>query len=325
MKGDYCLIMLKRKDIFTEIKPNDNEMLCMLNNKDLKYVLSLINTYKLLLRERINVDEQQTFGLEIECENAKWDKIQRRMINDWVLSDDLSLLDGAEIKSPPLRDTLSNWITLRNMCSMISKYSDIGINSGGHVHVGIQALGNNKQSLINFLKLWASYEHVIYRFSYGEFIGPRPGIKEAAKSVQVKFNNLCYLYEKKYISDDDLIYHLSVDKCESVNFKHYDTIRTIEFRCPNATLNPVVWQNNVNLFLKMMLYSNSNKFNYQTINEKRQELFVDSKSPNQIYVNDAIEFADLVFDNNLDKIYFLRQYLKSFEVSNEYEMAKSFC
>ena len=33
-----------------------------------------------------------------------------------------------------------------------------------------------------------------------------------------------------------------------------------------------------------------------------------------IYVEDALEFADLVFDNNLDKMYFLRQYFKNFEV-----------
>ena len=37
-----------------------------------------------------------------------------------------------------------------------------------------------------------------------------------------------------------------------------------------------------------------------------------------------VEF-DLAFDNNLDKIYFLRQYLKSFEIGNKkFEKAKTF-
>ena len=49
------------------------------------------------------------------------------------------------------------------------------------------------------------------------------------------------------------------------------------------------------------------------------------KTASKIYVDDALEFVDLIFDNNMDKIYFLRQYLKSFEVSDEYEIAKSFC
>ena len=32
-----------------------------------------------------------------------------------------------------------------------------------------------------------------------------------------------------------------------------------------------------------------------------------------IYLEQAVELADLIFDNNLDKVYFLRQYIKSFE------------
>ena len=35
---------------------------------------------------------------------------------------------------------------------------------------------------------------------------------------------------------------------------------------------------------------------------------------NYIDIGQALEFADLVFDNNFDKVYFLRQYFKSFEL-----------
>ena len=38
-------------------------------------------------------------------------------------------------------------------------------------------------------------------------------------------------------------------------------------------------------------------------------------SYNQIYLEQALELCDMIFDNNLDKIYFLRQYLKSFETT----------
>ena len=34
---------------------------------------------------------------------------------------------------------------------------------------------------------------------------------------------------------------------------------------------------------------------------------------NEINLRNVLEFVDLVFDNNLDKIYFLRQYLKNFQ------------
>lgn len=33
----------------------------------------------------------------------------------------------------------------------------------------------------------------------------------------------------------------------------------------------------------------------------------------EINLKNALEFVDLVFDNNLDKVYFLRQYLKNFQ------------
>ena len=46
---------------------------------------------------------------------------------------------------------------------------------------------------------------------------------------------------------------------------------------------------------------------------------------NEINLKKAIELGDLIFDNNLDKVYFLRQYIKSFTTSrNEREKAKQF-
>ena len=48
------------------------------------------------------------------------------------------------------------------------------------------------------------------------------------------------------------------------------------------------------------------------------ERYIDNLSEmpyNKIYLEQALEFADLIFNNNIDKIYFLRQYLKSFESS----------
>ena len=46
---------------------------------------------------------------------------------------------------------------------------------------------------------------------------------------------------------------------------------------------------------------------------------------NEIVLPQALELADLIFQNNYDKIYFLRQYLKSFETSTqELEKANTF-
>ena len=37
----------------------------------------------------------------------------------------------------------------------------------------------------------------------------------------------------------------------------------------------------------------------------------------RVYLNDPIELADLIFNNNLDKLYFLRQYYKDLSIGSE--------
>lgn len=310
--------------LYNVINPSDNEIISRLSQSEICNFLKLINQYKLVLRDNIGIDLGESFGIEIECEYVNWEKIMRKILKNWGLYDDVSLLCGAELKSPKLRDIKENWLQLKKMCSLLSKYSQIGINCGGHVHVGIQALKDSRKALINFMKLWSIYEHIIFRFSFGEFLGPRPIFEQNSKSVRNMFLEMCSYDAIGALSERELFIMLRHDKCQAVNFRHYDTFKTIEFRCPNGTLNPVVWQNNINLFVKMLLYSSSLDYDEEKIKEKMISPIY-SKTYSKIYVNDALEFVDLIFDNNMDKIYFLRQYLKSFEVSDEYEKAKSFC
>ena len=47
----------------------------------------------------------------------------------------------------------------------------------------------------------------------------------------------------------------------------------------------------------------------------------------EVNIEEALEFVDLVFDNDLDKVYFLRQYIKNYEENfkiNKAVMAKTF-
>ena len=97
------------------------------------------------------------------------------------------------------------------------------------------------------------------------------------------------------------------------------TYNTFEYRGPNGTLDPIIWQNNLNVIVKLMHYCNRLDFNSELI-EKRIEKNVmhlnDYKFYRQIEIDAATEFCDLIFDNNLDKIYFLRQYLKDKNITD---------
>ena len=52
------------------------------------------------------------------------------------------------------------------------------------------------------------------------------------------------------------------------NYKTYQKDNTIEFRFPNGTLNPIIWQNNINVFTKMMLYVQSGSVNQNLLDDR---------------------------------------------------------
>ena len=84
----------------------------------------------------------------------------------------------------------------------------------------------------------------------------------------------------------------------------------------------------LSFFVKLLLYSKSTLFNDDLV-QKRHKLtenkYYGLEWYKESYIDQALELCDMMFDNNLDKVYFLRQYLKSFEVSkdNKYIKAKA--
>ena len=131
------------------------------------------------------------------------------------------------------------------------------------------------------------YEDILNRFFCGEYVNIRKNAKEYA--------DLC----KNYIIDKN----------------------TLEFRRPNGTLEEVIWQNNINVIIKLILAINSNNFDIDYIinklktNKDRIINKYDSAYDHELNLEKALEFVDLFYDNNLDKINFLKQYIKGYELS----------
>lgn len=81
------------------------------------------------------------------------------------------------------------------------------------------------------------------------------------------FENSVNLYE--------LLSYFPIDKYYSFNTCYVNPVKkgiiegnTIEVRCPNGTVNPVIWQNNINFFAKLFLYCSGNNFDIEFINYK---------------------------------------------------------
>ena len=321
--------------IFKYIKPNNNDKLSQMSGLDLQDLIILMDDFYLKLRSLLGFNQNITFGLELEFENAKKDQIDwqlRREFpnNDWQTRYDGSLDSGAEINSPILKDTKESWENLNKVCCITEPLASIGRNSGGHIHVGTQALGDNVNSWFNFMKMWSVYENVIFRFVYGTFLTARPSMSHysmpIAKDLWKDYKRL----KEKHANLDTIIHKISCRRYQAVNFGNvsakfahkFSPKNTIEFRCPNGSLDAVIWQNNVNLFVNMLCYCKSLNFNDDLV-QKRRKLNLDKYAKlnwyDEIYLEQALEFCDMIFSNNFDKIYFLKQYLKSFEICENKE------
>ncbi|MGN0974230.1 MAG: hypothetical protein ACI4OT_05750 [Bacilli bacterium] len=295
-------------DIFNK---NNNIHLISLNNYELYSLLSSINNYKLIYKETLNIKNDFTFSPEIEFisrSKKRAEKIFNKDIKDnWKIKEELTIGNGFEICPYAfLNNNKKDFSDINNILKTIKKdpFSGIDYSCGLHLNIG-NHIFDNETHLKNFITLFLAYEEVIFRFCYGDYLNPRYQLLISSVPLRNNINN-----------DIDYIYNLirnSKGNCISLNkFKSFDYEynNVMEIRCPNATYNPITLQNNLNLFLNMIENGRNidNELLERKINNKKH---IELPSYNKIFLNEALEFVDMVFDNNLDKVYFLKQYLKN--------------
>ena len=313
-------------EIFDFINKQDNLLFSKLSKKDLEEIIYYLNLYLLEYRKTLNLESKDTFGIEIETEdiidyNDIFSAFAIYEDEGWTKKEDSSLDDGLEFTSPALSDDKDSWLAIKRVCNILKNYSSINDKCAAHVHVGAQILPNNWEIFSRFLLLWATYEDVIYRFCDGEYSITRSGINDYALQCNFDFNEYYNLLSVRKESIFLQVFNelrkmdnnaVSFEKCSLLGVYKFNN--TIEFRNPNGTLNPVIWQNNINLFIKMLYYVTSDRFNYDIILNRRRintKNYLYFSNYNMIHLDNALEFCDLIFNNNLDKVYFLKQYLKN--------------
>ena len=318
--------------IFDLLNQDSNDQISKMNKNDKLELLILINKFFLEYRKKIKLNKKTTFGVEIEFENKnigeiKYDDIYKN-INSWRYVSEYSVDSGGELVSPILYDSKKKWETLKEKCHELQSNAKILNKASNHIHVGANILSKKEENIKNITKLWYAYEDIIYRFGYGEYLNYRPNIYAYAQPLRNSSLNI--QRQLKYFDYLDFLYQGTRNK--SLNFKNtmFKNIKyknTIEVRCPNGTLNEIIIQNNVNFFTKLFTYGVSEDCDIDRLNSlisKIELKDVDLDNFNLIDINRALELSDLIFDNNLDKIYFLRQYLKNFDITNYYKKAKPF-
>jgi hypothetical protein len=294
---------------------------------DLQELIVRIEDLYLVYRESLGIEENITFGFEIEFESYARDKvstfINEHQLSGWECIKDGSLTNGGEVRTPIMTDNKKYWQELQLICRYLKKNNvDTCGNAGGHIHIGTPILGDNVFSWKNFLLIYANYEHVLFRFLYGDKVSHRTRIRDYAIPIRNKIIEIIYshYYDREsirnLISNDELVgkYHaVNFGNVNFYNLSRRETKNTIEFRAPNATIEEVIWQNNVNTLIKLLITSTSSSIDRDYLKHSLKRNVISEVHYNEICLEDVLNFVVLIFTTNIDKIYFLRQYFKSFE------------
>lgn len=306
-----------------------NDSFAFLRGLDLREMLNETEKFFLKYRDHLGLPDDVTFGTEIEYEGVSKemvDKFVMKNIRTWYSGSDGSLNSGGEVSSPVLQDRKLDWMELKKICNyLLGKKANMQSLAGGHIHVGTPTIGGDIESWRQFLKLYIAYENVLFRFLYGDKINGREKIShyararaETLKDCLEGINAASDMYDIKRLLNTG-------ERYLALNFLNTDfdypqnrfCKNTIEFRSPNATSQAVIWQNNINTLTKMLLSARKKVMNEDFLDYKLDQDFKPFRGNEYLYdeinLKNALEFVDLVFDNNLDKVYFLRQYLKNFQ------------
>jgi len=307
-----------------------NDLFSDFRGHDLQELLLMIDNYFLEYREILGLPEDVTFGLELEYEKVLRNKVTKFInsnnFDNWVSKKDGSLHSGGEINTPIMTDKIKCWNELKVVCDFLDKKNaDTYHNAGGHIHIGASILNDDIDAWRTFIKLYVLYENILFRFAYGDKISGRVGIFKYAPPVAYKlYHSIPAINEVKTLLEFVNVLPFN-NKHSALNFKNVDfykshliyRINTLEFRHPNASTKAVILQNNVNAFTKMLLSVRENVIDEEFLDYKlKHDFFPIEESDilyNEICLKQVLEFVDLIFDNNLDKVYFLRQYLKNFK------------
>lgn len=299
-------------------------LLTELNEMDKKQYLHELKDYVISYRDNLNIRKKQTFGIEIEFMAKREDRIDENQVKsyDFKFYDvyeevgELSNFYQGEMVSLVFHDDCKSWKKIKKMCEYLQQNKAF-INDlcGGHIHIGSQALLKNVD-LNRFIKLWGIFEDIIYYFSYGEQFTNREVIDKYAAPMAFKIDQ--FLLENHKLTIKNIHQYFGEYKENAVEFTRMYQLKkekkdnTIEFRCPNGTLNPIIWQNNINFFMKLLLKCN-HRANWDIIDRyvrNGQFSTGDLEDYQKINIEKAMVLNDFLFEEEVDQKNFMKQYIK---------------
>lgn len=262
-----------------------------------------------MYREKLNIPRKVNFGLELELDkvnpNEVYKLVRKEFGNTWLVKEEKGLPKGenAELVSPVLNNTKETWMMLKKMGELLERISPDYNRCSFQVNFDGSMLPSIKDR-VRFLKLYAMYEDIIYRFSKGEDSSYRDSLEMYASPI------ILTLKGTLSISDNATVDMFTNQKRYGIAFKDKDK-DLIEFRTPNMTSDPIYWQNYINTFYHLLKCASSPRYDKDEVDK-----YIDAYS--RIYILESYEmlredkakkFVKTIFNSNVDKSQFMHQYI----------------
>ena len=261
------------------------------------------------LSSGVNVNPEQTFGVEIEYQGGDRGAIARelhslglappqaggyhsgRVDGKWSVETDASC-SGGEIVSPVMRDRQRFWTDIATVCEVIKKHGGyVDHNNGAHVHVGVESTGfeDTLKGLKNVAKLYYWSEDLLYRIGaspehYPFHRGMTKGYGHCPPLTDGRFQQL-----QSASSQDEL----GIGRY-GINFNNVNRRgQTVEFRFPDGTLDPERIQSNIMVCCALM--NAASELGPRDIPDSHHPLGTYANAPD---AKDKLlrQFSDLVMD-----------------------------
>lgn len=295
-------------------------------------------------QSKIILPKPITFGTEIEFVGANLTDVYKFLEEEfgpiscvgyktWQVKTDLSVTKedkiekkkyGGEVVSPILKNDEKSWEELSRAFLGCLKIENFRFDDkcAFHVHYGKNNF-NNKKFITNLFKAYMIFEDIIFRTCYGETNKRRPDLVHHAtltsyyiyNRLKDNFTNEEKVEEflKEYANEREFglnlmnyIYRMFADKY------------TVEIRCSNHLKSRFLMQNTIRILALFLLYCDSKDFDDEfmdfyiehsfkpkTLNEYEEENF-----------EKAMLFGQIFIKNDLDRLYFMKQYLKCYQESD---------
>ena len=266
-----------------------------------------------------DVDTRITFGLELECLTENYKEVLKceNILKNWKITQDASVKKGVEIISPVLSYDQESISELKYVCDMLARNNfNVDYTCGGHVHLGFDYF-DDVNEYATFLTLYSRIENLLYIIGNRSGMTTRDNFTEFASFLNEDtinvVNNINYA---KFNSMDNYV-HLTKEtqhnKYYGLNLTNIGNKEknTIEFRFPNGELDFNEIIHNVKLFAK--LFEVSKEITY-TNNRRLLSLYRDIISTDDMEMQ-IEDLLDLLFDNDLDKEFYMDRYEQNVELN----------